>query len=187
MHPRLAELVDYATAQRTALVAAVSTVPEPLRDARMHTGAWSIAEVLEHLHRVESGIARLLVRTIERRQQAGIPEERDTGSLLNSLDAYDLTRRDRRLVAPDPVAPRGGYSAAQGLAALALSREALLAAIRSGDGLALGGLTFPHPLLGSLDMYQWILFVGQHEARHAAQIAELGRSPTGPGPGTRSP
>jgi hypothetical protein len=187
VHPRLAELVDYATAQRTALLVAVSTVPEPLRDARMHPGAWSIAEVLEHLHRVESGIARLLARTIERGRRVGIPEERETGSLLHSLDAYDLTRRDRRLVAPDPVAPRGEYTAAQGLAALALSREALLAAIRSGDGLALGGLTFSHPLLGSLDLYQWILFVGQHEARHAAQIAELGRAPTGPGPGTRSP
>jgi hypothetical protein len=187
MHPRLAELVDYVTAQRTTLLVAVSTVPEALRDARIDTGVWSIAEVLEHLHRVESGIARLIARTIERGRRVGIPEEGETGSLLDSLDAYNLTRRDQRLVAPAPVAPRGGYTAAQGLAALAQSREALLAAIRSGDGLALGGLTFPHPLLGSLDMYQWILFVGQHEARHAAQIAELGRSPTGPGPGTRSP
>jgi DinB superfamily len=119
--------------------------------------------------------------------RVGIPEERETGSLLNSLDTYDLTRRDRRLMAPDPVMPRGDYTAAQGLAALALSREALLAAIRSGDGLALGELTFPHPLLGSLDLYQWILFVGQHEARHAAQIAEIGRAATGRGPGTRSP
>jgi hypothetical protein len=179
MHPRLAELVDYATAQRTTLLVAVSTVPEALRDARIDTGVWSIAEVLEHLHRVESGIARLLARTIERGRRVGIPEERETGSLLESLDAYDLTRRDRRLVAPDPVAPRGEYTAAQALAALGLSREALLAAIRSGDGLALGGLTFSHPLLGSLDLYQWILFVGQHEARHAAQIAELGRGRIG--------
>jgi DinB family protein len=187
MHPRLAELTDCVTAQRTALVAAVSTVPERLRDTRIHTGVWSIAEVLEHLHRVESGIARLLARTIERGRRVGIQEERETGSLLDSLDAYDLTRRDRRRVAPEPVAPRGEYTAAQALAALGLSREGLLAAIRSGDGLALGGLTFPHPLFGSLDLYQWILFVGQHEARHAAQIAELGRAPTGSGPGTQSP
>jgi hypothetical protein len=186
MHPRLAELVDYAAAQRKLLLVAVSTVPEPLRDERTHTGTWSIAQVLEHLHRVESGIARLLLRTIER-GRARIPEEQETGSLLNSLDAYDLVRRDRRLLAPGPVAPRGEYTAAQGLAALALSREALLAAIRSGDGLALGELTFPHPLLGSLDLYQWILFVGQHEARHAAQIAEIGRALTWAGPGTQSP
>jgi AcrR family transcriptional regulator len=179
MHPRLAELVDYATAQRAALLEAVSTVPEPLREVRIHSGTWSIAEVLEHLHRVESGIARLLARTIERGRQAGIPEERETGSLLNSLDAYDLSRRDRRLVAPDPVAPCGDCAAVQSLAALALSREALLAAIRSGDGLSLGELAFPHPLFGPLDLYQWILFVGQHEARHAAQIVEIGRALAG--------
>jgi hypothetical protein len=38
MHPRLAELVDYAAAQRTALLVAVATVPEPLRDERIHAG-----------------------------------------------------------------------------------------------------------------------------------------------------
>jgi hypothetical protein len=27
-----------------------------------------------------------------------------------------------------------------------------------------------------LDLYQWILFVGQHEARHAGQVAEIGRA-----------
>jgi hypothetical protein len=116
----------------------VSTVPERLRDERIHTGTWSIAEVLEHLDRVESGNPRLLVRTIERGRQAWIPEERETGSLLNSLGAYDLTRRDRRLMAPGRVAPHGDYTAAQGLAALTLSRDELLAAIRSGNGLALG-------------------------------------------------
>jgi uncharacterized damage-inducible protein DinB len=175
MHPRLAELVDYLTAQRAALLDAVSAVPEPLRDEGK-PGTWSIAEVLEHLHRVERGIARLLVRTIERGRQAGISEERQTSSLLRSLDAHDLIQRHRRFDTPDPVAPRGEYTAAQGLAALASSREALLAAIRSGDGLALGELTFPHPVFGLFDLYQWILFVGQHELRHAAQIAEIGRS-----------
>ncbi|HEV8456628.1 MAG TPA: hypothetical protein VGQ24_17170 [Gemmatimonadales bacterium] len=45
MHPRLAELVDYATVQRTALLGAVSTVPEPLRDERIHTGSVQIAEI----------------------------------------------------------------------------------------------------------------------------------------------
>jgi hypothetical protein len=187
MHPRLAELVDYATVQRRVLFDAVSTVPDPFRDQRLHAGLWSIAEVLEHLHRVESGVARLLLQTIERGREVGISEERETGSLLNRLDAYDLTRRSRRVRAPEQVAPRGAYTAAQALEALVLSREALLEAIRSGDRLALNELTFPHPLLGSLDLYQWILFVGQHEARHAAQIAEIGRMSPGPGPGSRSP
>jgi hypothetical protein len=186
MHPRLDQLVDYVTLQRMALLDAVFTVPESRRDQQVPTGIWSIAEVLEHLHRVESGIARLLARTIERGRDK-IPPEQETGSLLDRLDAYELLRRDRHMQAPDQVSPRGQYTAAQGLAALAASREALLTAVRSGDGLALGELTFAHPLLGSLDLYQWILFVGQHEARHAEQIAEIGRVLAGAGSGSPSP
>jgi DinB superfamily len=180
MYPRLALLLDTVASQRRVLLDAVAAVPEPFRDARVDPETWSIAEVLEHLHRVERGIARLLQQTIERGRAAGIAQECETGSLLNRLDAYDLLRRDRHMRAPDPVSPRGEYTAAEGWAALAVSREILLNAIRSGDGLALGELTFEHPLLGSLDLYQWILFVGQHEARHAQQIAEIGRKRGGP-------
>jgi uncharacterized Fe-S cluster-containing MiaB family protein len=100
MHPRLAQLVEYATIQRRALLDAVSSVPEHLQNERMPPGTWSIADVLEHLHRVESGIARLLVRTIERGREAGVPEERETGSLLDRLDGYDLLRRGRHMSAP---------------------------------------------------------------------------------------
>jgi hypothetical protein len=42
------------------------------------------------------------------------------------------------------------------------------------DGLALGALRWAHPALGELDLYQYILFIGQHEARHARQIVEIG-------------
>ena len=69
--------------------------------------------------------------------------------------------------------PRGDLSAAEGLAALETSRRELLSAVAEGDGLALGTVTYPHPLLGDLNLYQWILFVGQHEARHAGQIREI--------------
>lgn len=174
MHPRLAPLVDYISIQRRVLLEAVAAVPESGRDARLDPESWSIAEVLEHLYRVERGIARLLEHTIKGGRDAGVPPERESGSLLNRLDGYHLLRRDQYMRAPEQVAPRGEYTAKEGLTALALSRESLLKAIRSGNGLALAELTFEHPLLGSLDLYQWILFLGQHEARHAQQIAEIG-------------
>ena len=49
----------------------------------------------------------------------------------------------------------------------------LRAALADADGLALGMITHVHPVLGEIDLYQWILFVGQHEARHVAQITEV--------------
>lgn len=179
LHPRLAELVDYIAGRRTVLLAAVSAVPEALRDHRLSAETWSVAQVLEHLHRSESGIARLFARSVERARAAGATAESELSSLLGSLDSFGFIRRDRRLKAPDFVFPRGEYNAAEALVALAASRQALLTAVGEGDGLALGEITFPHPLLGPLNLYQWVLFVGQHEARHAAQIEEIGRALAG--------
>jgi uncharacterized damage-inducible protein DinB len=169
-------LVEYVVRQRSVLLAAVSTVPEAQRDLPVTPATWSVAGVLEHLHRVETGIARLLVRSVERARASGVRAESEVSSLLGSLDSFGLVQRDRRMEAPGPVLPRGEYNASQALMALAASRNALLAAVREGDGLALSEITFPHPLLGPLNLYQWVLFVGQHEARHAAQIMEIGRS-----------
>ena len=180
MHPRLAELVEYAEAQRRRLVAAVEAVPEERRSRRPEPDCWSVAEVLEHLHRVERGISRVAAQGIERARSQGLGPEQSTGSLLSSLDAFQLDRRVSRIPAPGPVTPRGELSAAQALAALGQSREALLSALAAGDGLALCEITHTHPLLGALDLYQWVLFVGQHEARHAEQIREIGARLTQP-------
>lgn len=173
MHPRLAELVNYASAQREVLLTAVSRVPEPFRQHRAEAGGWSVAEVLEHLHRVERGITRLLVHNLERAKAGGIGPELEVDSVMASLDRFQVTRRGVPISAPEPVRPRGELSAAEALAALTDSRHALLSALDAADGLALGTIIHSHPLLGSLDLYQWVLFVGQHEARHAAQIEEI--------------
>jgi uncharacterized damage-inducible protein DinB len=176
MHPRLAELVEYAQLQRQAVLAAVSAVPESERSRRPDSSVWSVAEVLEHLHRVESGIARLVGRSIEKGRQAGAQPEQDFSSLMHSLDSLQLTDRDRFFNAPDTVLPRGELTAQQALVALDESRRQLLHAIGTGEGLALTGMVYPHPLAGMLNLYQWILFVGHHEGRHSEQIREIGRS-----------
>jgi hypothetical protein len=178
MHPRIAELWDYVQRQRIGLFGALSLIPEPLRDCRVDADTWSASEVLEHLHRVESGIARLLARSVERAREAGLESESDVGSVLATLDALRVTDRSRRISAPEPVMPRGELTAAQAVAALTESRQALFAALQEADGLALGRITRTHPILGPLDLYQWVLFVGQHEARHANQLRDLARRVT---------
>ena len=175
MHPRIIELLDYAELQRVALFAAVSLVPEPLRDRRNDPETWSAAEVLEHLHRVESGITWLLRRSVERAKVSGLDRETELGSMLGSLDALRLQDRSRRINAPELVMPRGELTAAQGVAALMESRQGLVSLLQEADGLALGQITQAHPLLGPLNMYQWVLFVGQHEARHASQLQDIAR------------
>ena len=173
MHPRLAELIEYAGRQRAELLAAVDDVPPGARDVTLEVSAWSVAQILEHLYRVESGIARLLKRSVERARAEGAPPEQEDGSLLSSLDAFRLPERSYAVAAPEPVLPRGDLTAAAALAALAESRGALMDAASAATGLALGTITYPHPLMGPLTLYQWILFVGQHELRHARQIRSI--------------
>lgn len=177
MHSRLAELLGYAAAQRQVLFDAVASVPEPLRDRRPAEHAWSVAEVLEHLHRTESGVALLVTARLAEARLAGLAEEQDAGSLLGSLDRFRIAQSWHRVGAPALLHPTGAMGWAEALDRLASSREALLHAVAPGDGLALGGVLHPHPFLGPLSVYQWILFVAQHEARHAVQIrSAAGRS-----------
>ena len=39
--------------------------------------------------------------------------------------------------------------------------------------MALGAVTDHHPILGEINLYQWILSVGGHEQRHTAHIWEI--------------
>jgi hypothetical protein len=39
---------------------------------------------------------------------------------------------------------------------------------------------FPHPFLGDLDCYQWLLFLGLHCERHVRQLEEVKEDPRFP-------
>ena len=52
-------------------------------------------------------------------------------------------------------------------------RRGYLEQLRASEGLALSAANHPHPFLGTLDMYEWVYFIGSHELRHAAQLREI--------------
>lgn len=176
MHTRLSEIAAYVDAQRAQLLAACEALPEDKWTARPAPDAWSVSDVFEHLHRVERGSARLVAKLAAEARAAGHPPEVEESSVLGSLAHANLTDRSNKLVSPERVAPEGGWTRTAALAALAGSREELHAAIAAADGLALGTVKHAHARLGEIDLYQWILFIGQHEARHAGQVTEIVRA-----------
>jgi uncharacterized damage-inducible protein DinB len=173
MHPRLTELVEYVDAQRAALLAAASALPAGHWTERPASGRWSVAELLEHLQKVEHGCARVIAKRAAEARAAGHPAETATDSKLDALDWSPLRDRSQRLEAPERVAPTGTLSAEDARAAIERSRAELHEAIEAADGLALESVRHPHLRLGEIDLYQWILFVGHHEKRHVAQMTEI--------------
>jgi hypothetical protein len=173
MHPRLTELREFVDAQRSALLSTASMVPPERWTERPAPGCWSVNELFEHLYKVEYGSARLVEKRALEARAAGHPAETETSSMLGALDGMGLTDRSRKMVAPERVVPAGGWTRQQALESLAVSRATLHDGIRAADGLALCTVKAPHPRLGEIDLYQWILFIGQHEQRHVPQVAEI--------------
>jgi hypothetical protein len=88
-----------------------------------------------------------------------------------------LKDRSRRMEAPEFVRPTGRWpSPAGAISAFKETREQMIGSLRriTSD---LRDYCFPHPLLGTLDGHQWILFVVAHLYRHLEQIDEIKRSP----------
>lgn len=170
MRQRLSELLDYMDAARERLLATVAPANATIAGIQPRDGQWSVLQNLAHLAIVEQGVARVVARSVEWARTHGIgPEESDT-SILSTLDAYSMEDATRKMVAPAIVTPSGEATLDELLAALASSRTALRAAYEAGDGLDLCAVKRQHLSLGELNLYQWGLFVAQHELRHRKQI-----------------
>lgn len=179
MHPRLTELLDYLDVTRASVLDAASALPPERWTVRPTPDRWSVAEVYWHLQRVESGVAKLIRKRATEARAQGHPAEDADGSQLGALDGRRVADRTIRIQAPPQVTPTEMPSADVVQQLLSESREMLRAVIADADGLALGRITHPHPMLGEIDLYQWILFVGQHEERHVGQIAEAAAAASG--------
>jgi hypothetical protein len=165
-----AAVLELLDAERAALLAAVERIPASLRSRRPSPERWSVTEVVEHLARVERGVAKLLAL----RGQEGAPASVDLDEA--QLDAARIARlrsRSERIEAPSRIQPEGNLGPAEALQALADSRSALRAALQAAHTAALDGVTHAHPILGVLTLRGWASFVAHHEARHAAQVKEI--------------
>ena len=175
MHPRLAELTEYLAQERRDLLALASALPDDRWQTRPAEDRWSVSEIFEHLYRVERGAAAVVAKRIAKARAEGHPSETETSSVLGTLEQFQVSHLSRKLVAPELVAPTENPDREKAERQLAESRAALLAAIEHGDGLALGKIRHTHLRFGELDLYQWILFVAEHERRHEAQLRDVVR------------
>ena len=176
MHPRIAEVLAHVETERDNLHATVAAIPAARYAIVPPSGGWTVLGVLEHLAIVEGRVTGNLQKRIAEAREAGLGRETDTTSVLAGMRLERLLDRTNKLNAPEAIRPKGEVDLDAAWAALDRSRAALRAFVADIDGLALRDVTHPHPIFGPLDVYSWIAFVGSHEARHAAQIREIGAS-----------
>jgi uncharacterized damage-inducible protein DinB len=168
-HDANARTIALLDTERQNLLAAVQEVPEAERNRRPGEMRWSIAEVLEHLTTVETGIAALIAKRgkFQPRPDEPRPEPLDEARIAR------LRNRGERTEAPERVRPSGTVLYGDAVRALTDTRRSLRQALDEANPASLDGCTAAHPVLGTLSLRDWVHFVAHHEARHTAQILEI--------------
>ncbi len=172
LHPRIAELMGALNESRSELHACISAMSEQQRSAPPVGNVWSVAQNLEHLSLIEAGIGRLISSLMKQALATGA-HETETSTVLSSVGIRNSERLSQPLPAPDAMLPKEGITVDEALARLSVSRARLLTVLPSASGLPLATVNAPHPFLGELNGYQWILLIAEHERRHTRQIEDI--------------
>ena len=177
---KVQEIVNSMAADRQKLLESIEGLNQSQLDYRTADGQWSISDILHHMALTDEANGKLMSRMLDKAESLNLPPDPSPdGSEIHSLDEYaELTRN--RAQAPEFVTPQSHLPVEESLARLAASREKLAGTVERLAQYDLYQLTYPHPLLGNLHLYQWLLIGGRHEARHAAQIRKIKALPDFP-------
>jgi len=167
-------LLSLLDSERARFLAEVARVPAARVDVRPVADRWSVAEIVEHVARIDRGIEKLItMRNAEPRPAT--PGELAQAELTPEKVAL-VRDRTARIEAPERVRPSGSLTLGAALEQLTAARDALKAAYVAADDEVLDSNVHPHPILGFLTLRAWMQLVAHHDWRHGQQVAEIADS-----------
>jgi|ERR1700722_4007399 hypothetical protein len=139
---------------------------------------WSIAEVAEHITVAESTIFGLVESKIM--MSPATPDKRAETQGKDEIILTKVPDRSRKVQAPEILKPTNRWATEDELVkTFEQERKATMDFVRTTNE-DLRDHIYPHPVLGPLDAYQWILLISAHSERHTKQIEEVKADPNYP-------
>ena len=132
-------------------------------------GRWSVAECVEHIATVEERVLGLIQVTLS---AGAAPSRRSATEIKDAALVEDVAGRVTRFQAPDFLVPRGQWPDEQLLRQFEAARQKTREFAGSTDA-DLRKHFYMHPVLGELDLYQWLLLIAAHCDRHRTQSEEV--------------
>lgn len=169
----LSEIFDWMDETRARLRARLDSIASAEEQQRPSKDAWSVAEIAEHLAIIEERLSKMFPVLLTKAEAGGL--QRGPEQPFQPVSVAELVERSKRekYVAPDTARPTGMTTLVDSMARLDRSREAIRELRPRLEALDLTGVTYPHPVFGPLNAYQWLIFLGAHEDRHLRQIKSL--------------
>jgi hypothetical protein len=167
------EVVDYISAERDKFLATADGLSDAQLNFKTADGQWSIREIFHHIWMVEGLTARLMANLLKQAVENQLPEDPDCeGCVLHSLDTHAELLKNR-FQAPERVVPLDALPLAESIGKMGETRVKLLQPLEELCRYDVSSMLFPHPALGPINAYQWLLVMGGHESRHRRQIDRI--------------
>ncbi len=167
----IADILAAGEQAQARFIAAVSNLTEAQANFRLDENQWTIAEIVEHVSIVNDGFLRLTHKLLKEAEAAGKPPKADLNLGHTILD--ENGDQPPPFQAPDRVRPQGGVSIADSLAKMRASLAGFAEIQSRLEAVDLSEPMFPHPAIGPINAYQWMVLLGEHEDRHRGQIERL--------------
>jgi phosphopantothenoylcysteine synthetase/decarboxylase len=132
---------------------------------------WSVGETAEHIVLAEALLFDSVKKAVA--SPANPDWEEKTKGKTEFIERV-MAPRLGKAQAPEPIVPRNGMTLAQVKERFEKQRAEIVK-FAAETGLPLKELTAEHPfpVFGTLNAYQWLIYVPLHTERHDKQIAEV--------------
>lgn len=162
--------MSYLHATRKQFLDIVQSVSDKQFKFKPGPDRWSIAEVAEHLTLAEETLFGAAQRTL------GAPRvtvATDDYKKKDDLIMKMVPDRTRKAQAPEQIRPTGKFATREALVTEFKSRRDRTIEFVKTTKAEVRNHTAPHPVLGPIDVYEWLLFIAAHSDRHIQQMREV--------------
>jgi hypothetical protein len=168
----IAEIYESNDVMREKLKALIGNLTEEQASIVSDGEKWSLAQLIEHIAIVETGMIGICSRLLSKAQAE---DKKSDGSAKISEDFLIKANESvkRKLEAPERVRPTGTKTIAESMTKMAENREKLKTMRSMFETFDATAHKFPHPAFGDLTAHEWLVLIGGHEARHLKQIKNL--------------
>jgi uncharacterized damage-inducible protein DinB len=163
------------TASRQQFLDSVAGLSLAQWNFKPDANAWSVAECAEHIAVSEDVIFGSVAKIV---QAPATPDQKS--AVTDDFILASVVNRTHKFQAPEVLRPTHRFATPQEtIDHFKQSRERTIAYVRDTQD-DLRGHFFDHPVLKTLDAYQWILLISAHSQRHTAQLNEVKANPNFP-------
>jgi uncharacterized damage-inducible protein DinB len=166
--------IDYYIRTRDKLLADVKGLSQNQLNWKADTSRWSVYQCTEHIALSE----RLFWQWIQMTEhQPAAPDKRSEDKVTADELIAGMTDRSHKFQAPEMLRPGSQFSGEEAaLQAFVLRRDSTIEYIKATQD-DLKDHFVNHPLFGTVDLYQVLILLAAHSARHTLQLEEVMASP----------